>query len=83
MVNISKCDFSKEAASFKKKLLIDCLQSFTEGLKQPERVSDDELELVAAAGTIGAECPTPDLPCRNCPHYVEGAVNHCSKGCTK
>jgi len=83
MVNISKCDFSKEAASFKKKLLKKCLERYAECLKEPRQISDDELELVAAAGTIGECCPNPDLPCSNCLYYDEGAVNHCSIGCTK
>lgn len=83
MVDLSRYDFSKEAASFKKKLLIKCRERYDKGLNQPRRVSDDELELVAAAGTVEPGCPTPDLPCTNCSHYDENAVNHCKKGYTR
>lgn len=83
MVDFAKYDFSKEAASLKKKLLIKCRERYAKGLKQPCQVSDEELELVAAAGATEGCCPTPDIPCKSCPFYDEGAANHCSKGYTR
>jgi len=87
MVNLSLYDFSKEAGPFKKKLLIKCRERLAKGLDHSRRVSDDDLELVAAAGAFREEkeCPTPLLPCENCPKYSSepGSANPCTDGCKK
>ena len=85
MLNLSKFDFSKES-SIKESLLEKCKGRYAQGLKQAGPISDDELELVAAAwATPGKKCPTPLLPCESCPCYSPDvdAVNPCTEGCTK
>ena len=85
MPNLSKFDFSKES-SIKDSLLQKCRERYDQNLKQTKSVSDDELELVAAAGATPAKkCPTPLLPCESCPRYSPDAdaVNPCTEGCVK
>jgi len=82
MRKLSEYDFSKES-SLKERLLKKCLSRFSE--LSAERINDDELKYVAAAGTGDnvKVCPCPQLNCKCCKYYSLNSVNNCTLGCRK
>jgi hypothetical protein len=86
MLNTRKYDFSEEA-TFKDKLLSKCKERYNKALALSAPMSDDELELVTAAGVSldGGLCPNRDLPCEKCDKYLNSQhlANHCADGFRK
>ncbi|HEX3026473.1 MAG TPA: hypothetical protein VHR42_04515 [Clostridia bacterium] len=83
MFDLSKYDFSKGSDPFKEALLKKCLSRLS--VASADRISDEELEYVAAAGTGNNEtgCPFPGRPCGSCTHYLPGQPEMCGLGCRK
>lgn len=86
MLNTRKYDFSEEA-TFSDKLFAKCKERYNQALALGKPMSDDDLELVTAAGVTleGAVCPFPALSCEKCAKYFPGRhlVNRCKDGCKK